>query len=144
MCRAWQAPLRLDILGENCRQGGCRCPLRVKTSNEQGCSCEGFWEFEEPDLGGACKARSLILNFVLRVLKATDFIFSRLPSKICILIITLCMKNVLEEGNSRSREARQSVGTTMKCIPNFHDLSSSSLHSVMKWGDANGTGGGWV
>lgn len=110
----------------------------------RGCSCEDFWEFKEPDLGGACKASSLILNFVVRILKATDFLFSLLPSKICILIITLYVKNVLEEGKSRSGEARQSVSTTMKCIANIHDLSCSSLHSVMKWGDANGTGGGWV
>lgn len=27
VCRAWKAPLRLDILGENCRQEGMQMPF---------------------------------------------------------------------------------------------------------------------
>lgn len=37
---------------------------------------EGFWGFAEPGTDGAGKTTSLILDFVLRRIKATDFLFS--------------------------------------------------------------------
>lgn len=73
-------PLRLDIQGENCRPGEEKAGRDAdslsggRLAMGRGCSRKGFWEFEEPDPGGAWKAVPLVLNLVLRAMKATVFL----------------------------------------------------------------------